>query len=56
MKNMKKLCCLPLEDCSKKIDSINEITNYNQKHFLQNSWTFDAEKKVQRRINKVLNV
>ena len=56
MENMKKLCCLPLEDCSKKIDSINEITNYNQKHFLQNSWTFDAEKKVQRRINKVLNV
>jgi len=54
--NVKKLCSSPFVECFKKLDITKEVCDYNFKHFLSHDWEFNLGKKIQRRIDEVLNV
>ena len=54
--NIKYLCSLSLDECHKKMQSVQEILVHNQRHFIESDWTFNVDKKIQKRINEVLNV
>ena len=54
--NIKYFCSLSLDDCYEKMQSIDEVLIHNQKHFIETDWSFNVDKNIQKRINKVLNV
>lgn len=54
--NVKKFCSMPVGECHKKLEVVKEVCDYNFNHFLKHDWEFNLGKKLQRRIEEVLNV
>ena len=44
---VKKLCTLDVKSLNKKLQSLNEIVEYNYNHFLTNTWDFNLSQNLQ---------